>query len=121
VLLFITGINALATGYSFMADPSGNGLGMMTDYLKHSPFNDFLLPGIILFIANGILSIATAVIAIKKIRFYPSLISFQGCIVLGWIVIQLLFIRFFHPLHLITAVIGIALMVISTLLEKYTE
>jgi hypothetical protein len=121
VLLFMTGINALAAGYSFMVDPSGKGLGMTTDYLKYSPFNDFLLPGIILFTANGILSTAIAVISLKKIRFYPSLISFQGCILSGWIMIQLVLILFFHPLHLITGIIGIALIVMGTLLEKYTE
>lgn len=44
ILLFVTGLNALAAGYGFVADPSGKGLGMTTDYLRFSPFANFLIP-----------------------------------------------------------------------------
>ncbi|MDB5205473.1 MAG: hypothetical protein JWR72_548 [Flavisolibacter sp.] len=62
----MTAVNALAAGYCFMVEPSGEGLGIKTDHLKHSPFTSFFIPGIVLFIANGVLSIFTAIIAIKE-------------------------------------------------------
>ena len=41
VLMMVTALNALATGYSFMVDPSGAGLGMSTSFIQNSPFTDF--------------------------------------------------------------------------------
>ena len=96
VLLLIAATNVLAVGFSFIVEPSGKGLGMTTDYLKQSPFTNFFIPGLILFIANGVLSIFMAIISIKKGKHYPLLISFQGCIPLGWIIIQLLMLQFLN-------------------------
>ncbi|MBD0285846.1 MAG: hypothetical protein ICV79_10545 [Flavisolibacter sp.] len=80
-LLFIIAINALAAGYSFMVEPSGQGLGITTGYLKSTaPFSDYLIPGIVLFTVNGVLSVIIAVLAIKQVRHYPLLILMQGCI-----------------------------------------
>lgn len=33
ILLFITGLNALVAGYGLISDPSGQGLGMTTEYI----------------------------------------------------------------------------------------
>jgi hypothetical protein len=119
VLLFIVAINALAAGYSFITDPSGKGLGITTAYLKPSaPFKNFFIPGMVLFLVNGVLSIIIAIIAINKKRIYPLLLMVQGCILIGWIGIQLLMVTTFHPLHLIIGSIGIGLLYIGWFLKK---
>ena len=111
VLLFIVSLNALAAGYSFITDPSGKGLGITTDYLKPSaPFDNYLIPGSILFIVIGIVSSVIAVLAMAKKAHYPFLILAQGCILVGWIAIQLMMVTTFHPLHMIIGLIGIILM-----------
>jgi hypothetical protein len=80
VLLFIVSLNALAAGYSFIKDPSGNGLRITTDYLKSSaPFDNYLIPGVVLFILIGIISSIIAVLAIAKKRHYPFFILVQRC------------------------------------------
>lgn len=117
-LLFINGINALAAGYSFMTDPSGKGIGMSTDFLDKSVFKDFLIPGIILFMANGLMSIITAIIVSMKHKHYPYWIILQGSILTGWIIIQLNLVKYFHPLHLIMGVIGIVLIVTGLLIKR---
>jgi hypothetical protein len=72
VLLFDVSLNALAAGYSFIVEPSGKGLGITTEYLKPSaPFKDYLIPGIVLFAVNGVLSSIIAVLAIIKQKHYP--------------------------------------------------
>jgi hypothetical protein len=106
ILLFLVALNALAAGYGFMADPSGRGLGMTTDYIQHSPFNSFLIPGIVLFIVNGICSMITAVIAIRQGRHYQDLIFAQGAVLTGWIVIQVLMVRDFNRMHATCLLIG---------------
>ena len=118
VLMMITALNALATGYSFMVDPSGAGLGMSTSFIQNSPFTDFFIPGIILFIFNGLTNIFTSIIAIRKGKDYSLLISLQGLILLGWIIIQLTMVEIFHPLHLIMGIIGAFLIIIGVSLTN---
>ena len=116
ILLFITGLNALAAGYSFIVEPSGEGLGINVGYLKYSPFSSFLIPGLILFIAIGMNSLVVAFIAILKKSYYSLIIQLQGCIITGWILIQVLMLRMFHTLHLIIFIIGISLILSGFLL-----
>lgn len=109
ILLFITGLNALAAGYGFIADPSGRGLGMTTDYLRFSPFDSFLIPGIILFCFIGVFSIITAIIAIKKRGLYPVFTFVEGCILTGWIIVQVILVRDFNWLHFSFLTVGLIL------------
>lgn len=109
VLLFIIGLNALAAGYSFITEPSGNGLGISTNYLRYSPFRDNFIPGIILFTAIGIFSILAAMMAIKRKSIYPGLVFTEGCLLLGWIVIQVLMVEDINWMHITCFCIGIVL------------
>lgn len=49
ILLFIQGVMALLGGYKLIKDPSGSLIGMPITMLAHSPFSNFLIPGIVLF------------------------------------------------------------------------
>ncbi|RYZ26665.1 MAG: hypothetical protein EOO10_14950 [Chitinophagaceae bacterium] len=107
VLLIIVALNALAARYSFITDPSGNGLGITINYLRPSaPFEDYFIPGIVLLVVNGVLSLMVAALAIAQQKHYPTLIFLQGAILVGWIGVQLTMVTTFHPLHVIIAVIG---------------
>src|SRR4051794_33900293 len=110
VLLTIVSLNALVAGYRFIADPSGKGVGISTGYLKpSSPFKNFLVPGIVLFVVNGIFSSIIAVATIKRQANYANLISLQGSLLVGWIAVQLMMVTSFHPLHGVILLIGIVL------------
>ena len=119
VLLFIVSPNVLAAGFSFLTDPSGGGLGITTAYLKSSaPFKDYFIPGFVLFTVIGVLSFCIAVMAVFKLHHYPLLLFVQGCILVGWIVIQLLMVTIFHPLHLIIGLIGILIILSGWLINQ---
>jgi uncharacterized membrane protein len=119
VLLFIVSLNALAAGYSFITDPTGRGLGISTDYLRQAaPFEDYFIPGIILFTVIGVVSSFIAILTITKQRHYPFLLLMHGCILVGWIAIQLLIVTAFHPLHLIIGLIGITLIIMGWLINQ---
>ena len=109
VFLFIIGLNALAAGYSFITEPSGSGLGISTDYLRYSPFRDYFIPGIILFTAIGIFSIVAAIMAIKRKNIYPLFLFTEGCLLLGWIVIQVLMVKDINWMHITCFCVGIVL------------
>jgi hypothetical protein len=118
VLLFIIALNALAAGFSFMVEPTGKDIGISTDYLRHSPFNDFFIPGIILFTANGVLGIITAILAIRKTTHYQLWIIAQGCILLGWIIIQMILVQDFNWMHFVCLVMGSVLVVAGGVLKR---
>ena len=107
LLLFLTGVSALVAGYSFMADPSGKGIRISTEYLQYSPFRNFLIPGIILFVTIGVWSMLTAVAAIMKRKCYPGMVLVQGCILSGWILIQIFLVRDLNGLQITMLAIGI--------------
>ncbi len=47
-------LGAFVGGISFVADPSGAGLGARLSWLDETPVNDFLLPGVFLLLVFGI-------------------------------------------------------------------
>ena len=118
VLLILTGFNALAAGFSFMGDPSGSGMGMTTDYLEYSPFQNFFFPGLLLFTTIGVFSLIVAFLTIKDFFCYKLLLILQGCILTGWIFIQVLLVRDLNFLHIIFVSIGISLIFIGSLLKS---
>lgn len=118
-LLFVVGLNALAAGFSFIVDPDGHSVGISTDYLRDSgPFKDFFVPGLLLFFFNGMLSILVAVFTFKKTKHHELLIILQGCIITGWIGIQLSLVTALHILHLIIASIGFTLILLGWSLAR---
>ena len=61
MLLSITAINALAAVYSFIADAPDSSLRISVNWLEHSPFKNFLIPGIVLFTIISVRSLKTAI------------------------------------------------------------
>jgi amino acid permease len=57
LLLLFNGIGAIYGGGNLILHPDGSSIELSPDWLKHTPFRDYLIPGIILFIANGLLSV----------------------------------------------------------------
>ena len=110
VLLLFNGFGALYGGWNLITHPDGSTLGMSVDVLAHSPFHDFLIPGIVLFISNGISSIAAFIGFMNKPRKLVWLVWAQGIILLGWLIVQLVMIETLHPLQFILGAVGVALL-----------
>lgn len=100
--------NAIAAGYAMMAEPDGAALGMTKEVLAHTPFNSFFLPGLILFLFNGIFPLFTLIGLIAKphhkwlgfLNIYKdkhwawAYSLYTGVIVITWILIQITMIQF---------------------------
>ena len=120
ILLLFNGIGAIYGGSSFILHPDGSGLKMTTGWLNNSPFTDYLIPGIILFIANGLFSLFTLVMMFSGNRRYPFFVMAQGVILTGWIVIQILLVQRVYYLHFVLGSIGIALVILGLLMNLAT-
>ena len=70
VLLVFLAMNAIGGGFLLVFDPSGATLGIPVGLLADTPFSNYLIPGLILILANGVLSIVTVVYSMRKKRKY---------------------------------------------------
>lgn len=112
VLLLVNGLGALYGGFLLMLDPSGSKMQMPLSYLERSPFSNYLIPGIILFIVNGLFSLVTIITILCKSVHYYWFVIIQGLLLSGWILVQIILLRIFYaPLHATFLIIGLCLIV----------
>lgn len=110
VLLAFNGIGALYGGTMLIADPTGGTMQMPLSLLEHSPFRSYLIPGIVLLLVNGFLSMATIIVLLRRHPWAAWLVMVQGTLLSGWILVQLAMLRVFYPpLHLTMLVVGVGL------------
>lgn len=118
LLLLFNGIGALYGGWSLMVYPDGSGMKMSTDLLQHSPFTDFFIPGLVLFIMNGLLSLLVTGLVLSSYSRYAFAVLLEGMILIGWLMIQMSMLRTIVPLHFIMGFVGLSLLVCGWLLYR---
>lgn len=118
LLLLFNGVGALFGGWNLMAHTDGSSLELSPAWLEHAPFKNYFIPGLILFVMNGLLSIATLAALLSRMNKHELLIMLQGVILTGWILMQVLFIRTFHFFHLIFGSVGLVLFLVGYLLRR---
>lgn len=120
LLLLLNGIGAFYGGLQLIFDPSGSKLGLPLSYLGHSPFHNYLIPGIVLIIVNGVFSFVTLGIFLFKHSYSHWFLIIQGLLLSGWIVLQIFFLRMFYPaLHATFLIIGTTLLACGIIQKKY--
>jgi hypothetical protein len=118
VLLFFCSVSALYGGGALVADPTGGLLQMPVSYLAHSPFKDFLIPGIILLVLVGFSCIDVAIITIRRSSIFPLALIYQGVVLIIWIVVELIMVRSYMFLQVVYFVSGVLLVAIGVYLKK---
>ena len=106
-------------GFSLITDSGGEKLQLPVSYLENIPFKNYLIPGIVLIIVNGLLSFMTLIMVIVNHRKTPYLVMIQGILLSGWIIIQIFMVKdFYPPLHGTLLIIGIMLTLGGIYLRK---
>jgi hypothetical protein len=125
-LMLLQAISALPSAFMLIIRPSGELLGMPLSHLQHSPFNDFLIPGLFLFLVLGVLPLIIFIALVRpfKSRFFETLNIYRdqnwawtfsyytGIILVMWINLQLLMIRQWDFLHLFYSSLGLLIIVV---------
>jgi hypothetical protein len=91
---------------------------MSVDLLNHSPFSDYLIPGIVLFVSNGLLSLAIAWLTVLHVKHFEKLVMTQGAILMGWIVIQMIMLQTINYLHILFGSVGLLLIALGLILYR---
>ncbi len=123
------GASAIIPGTMFVAAPDGRLLKMPLSNLEHSPFRDFIVPGLVLGFFLGVYPLGVAYGLWKRpawrwpVVFNPfkrmhwswagSLAA--GVIVLIWILVEMAMLQAFHFLHTFYLAYGLALILVTFL------
>ena len=120
-LLLLNGVGALYGGWNLIAHPDGSSIQLSMHWLEHTPFQTYLIPGIILFIINGVFSFVALIALFLKWKAYPYLILAQGILLSGWILIQIIMIQTIYFLHFVMGATGLWLIVIGVITIKHRK
>lgn len=116
ILLAVVGITALLGGSALIIDPSGHSMSLDLEGLAGTMFADYRAPGIILFLAIGVLSSSVAVLIVGNSKNYPILVFYQGVILTGWILAQIYLLSETHFLQAVYGIMGVMLMLLGSYL-----
>jgi len=94
VLLLVQGLGGFAGGLALSVKPDGSIMGVPVSYLEGSPFSDYLIPGLILLLALGVLPLVAAAGLWLRRRWawYASFVV--GCGLMIWILVEITIIPY---------------------------
>lgn len=136
VLQLLLGIGAVFGGAALIIDPSGELVGMPLLLLENSFFNNYLIPGLLLFTALGVIPITIASGLLirwnwklaEKLNVFRdkhwswTFSLYSGFQLIIWITIQVYIIDAFSIIHLIYITLGLLIQIVTLLpnvQEKY--
>lgn len=125
----ILGIGAIAGGIMLIIDPTGDAIGLPNTLLEHSPFANFLIPGILLMLVLGVLPMIIGISLIRhihsalceKLNLFPdrywgwTFSLYTGFALLIWIMAQVYWIQAASLIHLIYFAWGIGIQIVTLL------
>lgn len=131
LLQLLLGIGALFGGGSLIIDPSGALIQLPLSLLEHTPFDSFLVPGIILFMVLGILPIIIAFglmtqkqwNALNRFKLFRdrywswNFSLYTGFVLIGWITVQMYLVHGVALLHVIYIFWGMLIQAVTLLPE----
>lgn len=111
--LALLGVRGLAGGGQFILVPSGDVVGVSTTVLEPTPVNDFLLPGLFLFVALGIVPLVVADGLYRGQRWARTGAIAVGVLLTGWAILEGLVLGVGARLQPLNLVYGIGLVVLA--------
>ena len=118
VVQIFVGIWGFAGGSGLALDPSGAKVGIPLEYIADSPFKDYLIPGIILFVVNGLGSLAGALASFNRKRYSGEIGLALGAFLVIWILVQLYWVTWFHWLHALFLSLGLLELGLALLVRR---
>lgn len=105
ILHLLVAIFAFFGGWAAISRPL-DPFGISTDMLANSPFDTFLIPGLLLFIVIGFGQLAAAASMLFHSHYQAYVSFFTGGVLVIWLLVQVLMTRTIEVLHIVTTVIA---------------
>lgn len=113
ILISFTAITSTLSGLLMISNPDGGILNLSPALLEGTPFNDFLIPGILLTAVVGFVNLLAVFYNLQR---HPDRYNWAiagGMMMGGWIVAQMILIHTIHWLHIVYLVIGLLVILIA--------
>jgi len=115
ILLLFLGLNAFGGGYYGMSGAKT----VPVEWLKDSPFRNYFVPSLILFVFVGGSALLAAILVFRQHRLARRTAFVCGVIVLIWLTVQLAIIGYVSWMQPTTAFIAILILFLTWKLPKY--
>ena len=114
ILILFQGFSGLFGGLMLVIDPSGGLLHMPPDLLSDSPFQDFMIPGIILLLLLGLFPVVVGTALWKKQQWSGIGALLTGVMLVGWIAIQIAIVGYQGepPLQAVYGSVGVLILIV---------
>jgi hypothetical protein len=116
----MTGILAIPVGIAFLADPTGQTLGIPQGWIEATPFGSYVIPGLYLLFVNGIGMLLAAALIAARHWTAPWLTGVLGVGMIIWIAVQILVMPETMILTWVFLAVGIVLSVIALIWLRRT-
>ncbi len=107
-LSLVVGLTALVGGAALALRPDGAWLKLPLWLLQYSPFDDFRVPGLLLFFVVGLGNTAAGVLHLRRDPNAPLASFFGGSALVVWLVVQMVLLRSAHWLQVTCLILGLA-------------
>ena len=103
----------MPAGVMMVYQPDGSLLGLQTDILQNSPFNNFFIPGILLASLFGGGCLIAILLVVIQSQFALRYIVFIGIVLMIWMIVQMMLVPYYNWIQGLYFVIGILLTLLS--------
>lgn len=117
LLLILNGVGAIYGGGMLMLDPTGSTIHLSPELIRGSRFSNYFIPGLLLFVFNGLFSLASAVSGMMGIRQYSSMLLLQGLILTVWLVVQVNIMKHAYIHHYAMGLVAGGLIAVGLLIR----
>lgn len=113
-LLALVALNAFAGGYYGMAGAEG----VSTEWLRGTPFQDYFVPSLILFVAVGGSSLAAAIAVLRRSRLARWAAFGAAGVLFVWLVVQIAMIGYVSWMQPTFVAVALLLLLLTALLPR---
>jgi hypothetical protein len=114
-LLAFGALNAFGGGYYGMSGAED----VPKEWLEGSPFDDYFIPSLILFVVVGGGFLAAAIAVFAKLRIARTAALAAGAIVLGWLAVETAIIGYVSWMQPATTIGGLLVLLLAWLLARH--
>jgi len=129
IIVLFQAASGVYGGIALIADPSGESLNMPLAFLQGTPFNNYFIPGLILFTLLGVVPAITffGLVSRKSWRWAGALNIYRNrhwswafslyisIMLIFWIDMQVMLIGYNHFIQTLYALVGLAIIVFALL------
>ena len=104
---------------TYIVEHGGEAFGWSPDLLEPTPFENYMIPGIVLFVFLGLINLVVAIMIMLQKKYYAWFVLFQGVVLVIWLTVELIMNPAFYVagLHLPFYTIGVLLILFGFFLK----